>query len=110
MFYFSPYSFLGCDVKDMMKCQAQISLTNPVSIYTDNHSSLHWRVSECNHYLECDQASNTLSVINTFPLRCIYQISLKRKLGPLGKRAESIKLSMVTGEDFVRLVFLPFDT
>lgn len=41
IFYFSPYSFLGCDVKDMMKCQAQISLTNPVSIYTDNHSSLH---------------------------------------------------------------------
>lgn len=110
-FSFSPCSFLGCDVKDLRKPQVRVSTANPVSAYTGNHSSLHWRsVSPATHFLGWCQELNTLSVINTLPLKYIYQISLNRKLGPLGKQTGSRKLSEVTRQDFVCLGFLPFDT
>lgn len=43
IFSFSSYSFLDCDMKEMKKSQTQISPAKPVSVYTDNHLSLHWR-------------------------------------------------------------------
>ena len=84
-FSFSPYSFLGCDMKGMKKSQAQIFPANTLSDYTDNHSSFCWRsLSSAIYILAWGQALNTLSVINTLPFKYVYEVSHNRIVEPLG--------------------------